>query len=221
MAIVQNPLIGQASGSIRDLTFQHYAGKNIIRRKPFTQTTQRTISQIEQQDKFKAAIVRMLDQFPFLPEFIYPYAIRTRSKRTQFQIDMNDIGKKNNEKPGQFIVLGQIGNSKLLCTFEPYIELVFSATGLQRVIFQFSYVKPSDPAFYPHNFLSIVFNTSKNEFQVAICHYLTNISTFDFFAPSHWEPVDNYVFAQMDLGNRTEPSTDNSRLICLGYTGAF
>ena len=221
MAIVQNPLIGQASGSVRGLTFQHYNGKNIIRRKPFTQTTERTMSQIENQDKFKSAIVRMLDTFPFLPDYIYPYQIRTRSKRTQFQLDMLAVGNKNNELPGPYTVLGNIGNAKEPCLFIPHIDLVYGPSGLQRVIFQFDNERPSDPSFYPHYFLSFVFNTSKNEFNVAIIQYLNAIDTYDFFSPSHWEPIDNYVFTQMDLGKQTEPSTSNSRMICIGVNQNF
>ncbi len=217
MAIVQNPLIGQASGSAAGLTFQHYNGKNIIRRKPFTQTTQRTLSQIEQQDKFKGAIVRMIDQFPFLPDYIYPYSIRTRSKRSQLQIDMNDVGKKNNEIYGLTKDLGQIGNAKSICSFTPYVELVAGPFGIQRFIFSFSYNRPSVPSFYPHYFLTVVFNTTRNEFLVTIVQYLSELSTYDFLCPGTWLPFDCFIWAQMDLGKQTDISTDNSRLICQGY----
>lgn len=217
MAIVQNPLIGVASGSAGNTVFSYYNGKKIIRRKPFSYTDKNSQEQQAARAAFSAAITRMLSSFVFLPEYVYPYAIQKHSKYTQFQIDFNIIGEVNNSIGGLEKNLGFIGNSKNSCTYIPYVEIVTWAYGLQRFIFSFSQIKPTDPDFYPHYFLTIVFNTILNNFKVEIIEYTLQRQHVDITPGAGWDSIHSYIWAQMDLGKQTDISTLNSNLICFGY----
>ena len=138
MSIVQNPLIGVARGTAGNSVFQYYNKKKIMRRKPFTYTDANTTKQKSARAAFSAAIIRMLTSFAFLPEYLYPFAIRKRSKYTQFQIDFSIMAELNNTTGGKDNLLGYVGNSKNVCAFVPYVEIVSQANTIQSFIFSFS-----------------------------------------------------------------------------------
>lgn len=217
MSIVQNPLIGVARGSAGNSVFQYYNGKKIMRRKPFTYTDANSTKQKSARAAFSAAIIKMLTSFAFLPEYIYPFSIRKRSKFTQFQIDFSKIAELNNTTAGKDNLLGYVGNSKNVCAFVPYVFLVSWAFGIQRFIFSFSQIKPLVPDFYPHYFLTIIFNTTQNNYIVEIVEYSLQHQQVDIAPAAEWNSFDSYIFAQMDLGKQTDIATSNSNLICQGY----
>lgn len=217
MSIVQNPLIGVASGSAGNSVFQYYNGKKIMRRKPFTYTDANSSKQKSARAAFAAAIIKMLTSFAFLPEYLYPFAIRKRSKYTQFQIEFSKMAELNNTTAGKDNILGYIGNSKNQCAFIPYVYLVSQANRIQRFIFSFSQIMPTYPGFYPRYFLTIIFNTTLNNFKVEIVEYSLQHQQVDIAPAEGWSSFDSYIFAQMDLGNQTDISTQNSNLICQGY----
>lgn len=217
MSIVQNPLIGVARGSAGNSVFQYYNGKKILRRKPFTYTDANSTKQKAARAAFSAAITRMLTSFAFLPEYVYPFAIRKRSKYTQFQIDFCKMAELNNITAGKENLLGYVGNSKNICAFFPYVELVSQASTILRFNFSFSQIKPLVPDFYPHYFLTIIFNTTLNNYIVEISEYSPNHQHVEIQAHPNWYNYDSYIFAQMDLGYQTDISTKNSNLICQGY----
>lgn len=217
MSIVQNPIIGVARGSAGNSVFQYYNGKKIIRRKPFTYTDANSTKQKAARAAFAAAIIKMLTSFAFLPEYVFPYSVRKISKYTRFQSDFGIMAELNNTTGGKDNLLGYVGNSKNVCAFVPYVELVSWAYGLQRFIFSFSQSKPSDPTFYPHYFLTIIFNTTLNNFKVEIVEYSLQHQKIDIGPAAGWNSFDSYIFAQMDLGQQTDISTQNSNLICQGY----
>lgn len=217
MSIVQNPIIGVASGSAGNSVFQYYNGKKILRRKPFAYTDANSTKQKSARAAFSAAIIKMLTSFAFLPEYVFPFAIRKRSKYTQFQIDFGKIAELNNTTAGKENMLGYVGNSKNNCTYFPYIELVTQASIIQRFNFSFSLIKPTEASFYPHYFLTIIFNTTLNNYIVEIAEYSPNHQHVEIAPGPEWNSFDSYIFAQMDLGKQTDIATSNSNLICQGY----
>lgn len=217
MSIVQNPIIGVARGSAGNSVFQYYNAKKIMRRKPFTYTDANTTKQKAAQAAFSSAIIKMLTSFAFLPEYIYPFAIRKRSKYTQFQLDFSKIAELNNITAGKENMLGFIGNSKNVCAFVPYVEIVSQANTIQSFIFSFSKIKPTAATFYPHYFLTIIFNTTQNNYKVEIVKYFAEDDQVSIAPAAQWNSFDSYIFAQMDLGQQTDISTQNSNLICQGY----
>lgn len=56
MPLVQNPLIGQASGTLGDVIFQYYKGRNVIRSKPMNPHDPATIDQLAQRDKLRQGV---------------------------------------------------------------------------------------------------------------------------------------------------------------------
>lgn len=217
MSIVQNPLIGVASGSAGNSVFQYYNSKKIMRRKPFTYTDANSTKQKSARAAFSAAIIRMLTSFAFLPEYVYPYSVRKISKYTRFQTDFGIMAELNNTTAGKDNILGYIGNSKNVCAFVPYVEIVSQANTIQSFIFSFSKIKPTDATFYPHYFLTIIFNTTQNNYKVEIVKYFAEDDQVSIEPAAEWNSFDSYIFAQMDLGKQIDISTQNSNLICQGY----
>lgn len=217
MSIVQNPLIGVARGSAGNSVFQYYNGKKIMRRKPFTYTDANTTKQKSARAAFSAAIIRMLTSFAFLPEYVFPYSVRKISKYTRFQTDFGIMAELNNTTGGKDNLLGYVGNSKNVCAFVPYVYIVSQANIIERFIFSFSQILPTDPSFYPHYFLTIIFNTTQNNYKVEIVEYSLQHQQVDIAPAEAWSSFDSYIFAQMDLGQQTDISTQNSNLICQGY----
>src|SRR5574344_1175407 len=68
MAIVQNTLIGKASGSVGGTTFTSWKGKNVLKSKPAQVANPRTAAQTAQRTKFIGAVASYRQMAPVVQQ---------------------------------------------------------------------------------------------------------------------------------------------------------
>ncbi len=112
MAIVQNPLIGKATGRAGGFIFQSYNGLKIIRRLPFAPRNPDTPAQQAARSDFASKQVRFVGDPSYFLYMFAPYKPHTISRHQAFLNQINLFKTLYPFSPGQIPTNRQIGNGR-------------------------------------------------------------------------------------------------------------
>jgi hypothetical protein len=112
MAIVQNPIIGKASGQSGGFVFQSYNDLKIIRRRPFAPRNPDTQAQQNARSNFGSKQVRFVGDPSYFLYMFAPSRPHTISRHQAFLNQINHVKTLYPFSPGVIPTNRQIGNGK-------------------------------------------------------------------------------------------------------------
>ena len=217
MAIVQNPLIGRASGSAGGATFQHYDGKNIIRRKPSFFVDNPSPAQVEHRLKFKRTVIKFDGELEHFLYLVFPTAPRLKSRFTVFSEFLHELSRLVVVTPYRLPRNYMYGGRNLRPVFDSYISLELFSTDkilmtnvLSDVMFRGIYVDST------YVFRAVYFTVSRRLF-IRPINYSSSVEVYyDYFdvVTPEIEPVV-FMSGITDSKNLGLPGTSSLSCITL------
>ncbi len=219
MARVQNPLIGATSGSAGGMVFQHYDGKNIMRRTPFFYNYRKTAKQQNAQNTFKQNNLIPISPASAFLDVLYPLSPRKVSKHIKYQADIKILKEKIKHEIIGLNYITHLNTTKSKKKTEPFIIANNEDPSNPFLRIRYNSNEPEIIFDETHYMMLIFINVVTQKYSVDIIKYNDNVRFIKHDINPELIQPQLYILILMQLNTHNYQSQYSYQPVC--YSLAF